>query len=63
MRVSLDLSPAEVEALQRVAKKSRRTVQGEVAWAVMRHIVASGYVEPRAQEPPAEDPEDDEHPF
>ena len=51
MRVSLDLSPAEVEALQRVAKKSRGRSMGKCAWAVMRHIVASGYVEPRAQEP------------
>ena len=63
MRVSLNLSAEEVKKLQRVAKTSRRTVAGEVAWAVMRHIVASGYVEPRAQEPAAEDPEDDEHPF
>ena len=60
MRVSLDLSADEVEALQRVAKTSRRTVAGEVSWAVMRHIVASGYVKPRAQKPPADDPEDEE---
>lgn len=59
MRVSLHLSAAEVEALQRVAKKSRRTVAGEVAWAVLNHIKANGYVEPQAQEPPADDPEDD----
>ena len=60
MRVSLDLSADEVAALQRVAKRNRRTVAGEVSWAVMSHIVDSGYVKPRAQKPPAEDTEDEE---
>ena len=53
MRVSLHLSAAEVKALQRVAKKSHRTVGGEVAWAVLSHIKANGYVEPQAPEPKA----------
>ena len=63
MRVSLHLSAAEVEALHQVAKQSLRTVAGEVTWAVLSHIKANGYVEPQAPEPPADDPEDDEHPF
>ena len=63
MRVSLLLSTAEVKALHQVAKQSLRTVAGEVTWAVLSHIKANGYVEPQAPEPPADDPDDDEHPF
>ena len=63
MRVSLHLSAVEVEALQRVAKKSRRTVAGEVTWAVLSHIKANGYVESQAHDPVADGPEEDKHPF
>ena len=63
MRVDLNLSTGEVETLQRVAKRHHRTVSGECGWVVSSHIRANGYVEPQAQEPAAEDPEDDEHPF
>ena len=53
MRVSVRLSAAEAEALHQVAKKSHRTVAGEVTWAVLSHIKANGYVEPQAPEPKA----------
>ena len=63
MRVSLHLSAAEVQALQRVAKTRHRTVAGEVAWAGLSHIKANGYVEPQAPEPTPGAAEDDVAPF
>ena len=59
MRVYLDLSPEEVTEIQRVAKKSHRTVAQEVAWAVLIHIGANGFDD----EHPPDGPDDDEHPF
>ena len=55
MRVSLHLSAAEVEAIQRLAKRSHRTVAGEIAWAVLSHLKANGYVENQASDPKAGD--------
>ena len=62
MRVSIDLSAKEAWAIRRVAEESRRTVAGEIAWAVVSHVRAKGYCEPGAVEPPPGD-HDDEHPF
>ena len=59
MRVYLDLLPDEVTEIQRVAKRSHRTVAQEVAWAVLIHIGANGHDDGR----PQDGPDDDEHPF
>ena len=58
MRVSLNLSPDDVTAIQRVAEKSHRTVAQEIAWAVLIHIEANGFDD---EHPPDDEP--DEHPF
>ena len=63
MRVSLNLSDAEVKMLHRVAKQNIRTVALEATWAVLLHINASTYKESQAPEPTPDEPEADEHPF
>ena len=63
MRVSIVLSPDERRIVRQLAQKSRRTVSGEVSWAVLQHIKAHGYVEPKDPGPPEVDPEDDEVPL
>ena len=63
MRVSLNLSDAEVKMLHRVAKQNLRTVALEVSWAVLLHIKANTYQEPQAPKPTPDETEADEHPF
>ena len=60
MRVSLNLSTEEAEALQQLAKRRHRTVSGEVTDAVVRLLWEAGSGDP---ETPLEAVPDDQDPF
>ena len=58
--ITITIPVADHKALVALAEREERSMAAQVRFAIRMLLYAS---EPQAQEPPADDPEDDEHPF
>ena len=58
--ITVTIPVSDHKALVALAAREERSMAAQVRFAIKMMLYAS---EPQAQEPPADDPDDDEHPF